>query len=185
MPNLLVIGIGNEFRGDDMAGLLVARQVKARSPDHTHVCEANGEGVALMELWQHAETVILIDAVQAGGTPGTIYRLDARAEKIPSKFFHYSTHAFSVAEAVELARALDQLPSTLIVYGIEGRQYDVGSGLSPMVEQAVSEVVERVVQTCEVFKKRPLARHPERSEGSHPKSKVAQGYRGDASLRSA
>ena len=149
MPNLLVIGIGNEFRGDDMAGLLVARQVKARSPDQAHVCEANGEGVALMELWQDAEVVILIDAVQAGGAPGTIYRLDARAEKIPSKFFHYSTHAFSVAEAVELARALNQLPSTLIVYGIEGRQYDMGSSLSPAVEQAIGQVVERVVQTCE------------------------------------
>lgn len=151
MPNLLVIGIGNEFRGDDAAGLRVARRVKASAPARIQVQEANGEGVALMELWQRAETVILVDAVQAGGAPGTIYRLDAHAEKIPSKFFHYSTHAFSVAEAVELARALDQLPSTLIVYGIEGRQYDVGGGLSPMVEQAVEEVAKQVCEESQAL----------------------------------
>jgi len=151
VAELLVIGVGNEFRGDDAAGLLVARQVKACSLEQTHVCEANGEGVALMELWHGAEAVILIDAVQAGGKPGMIYHLDAGTDKIPSRFFHYSTHAFSVAEAVELARALGQLPGALIVYGIEGQQYDVGGGLSLAVEQAVAEVAKRVCEEAQAL----------------------------------
>jgi hydrogenase maturation protease len=61
-------------------------------------------------------------------------------------FFHYSTHAFSVAEAVELARSLDQLPAHLVVYGIEGANFAAGVELSPAVEQAVEAAVERLAQ---------------------------------------
>ena len=91
---------------------------------------------------------MLVDAVRSGAPPGTIHRLDARAGPVPTGFFHYSTHAFSVAEAVELARSLDQLPPHLIVYGIEGEKFAAGVGLSLVVEQAVETVVERAAKTC-------------------------------------
>jgi hypothetical protein len=53
-------------------------------------------------------------------------------------------HAFSVTEAVELARALQQLPSRLIAYGIEGKNFSSGEQLSPEVAAAVEEVARRV-----------------------------------------
>lgn len=139
----LVIGVGNEYRGDDAVGLIVARRIRAESSARVSVREESGEGVALMEAWQGIESIILIDAVQAGGAPGTIYRFEAHAEPMPVRFFHYSTHAFSVAEAIELARKLNQLPARLIVYGIEGRDFEAGIGLSTEVEQAAQEVARR------------------------------------------
>jgi hydrogenase maturation protease len=51
-----------------------------------------------------------------------------------------------VAEAVELARSLAQLPPHLVVYGIEGANFAAGVELSPAVEQAVEMVVERLAQ---------------------------------------
>ena len=65
-------------------------------------------------------------------------------ESIPAKFFNYSTHAFSVAEAVELARTLNQLPSHLIIYGIAGENFSVGVGLLTAVREAANKVVERI-----------------------------------------
>lgn len=147
---VLVIGIGNEYRGDDGAGLVVARRIKELNLPDVRMLEAGGEGAALMEAWQGAEAAILIDAVYSGGTPGTVYRFDARTESIPAKFFHYSTHAFSVAEAIELARALNQLPPRLIVYGIEGLRFDAGVGLSAEVERATQEVVRRALREMSV-----------------------------------
>ena len=99
-----------------------------------------------MDSWKDSDTVILIDAVYSGGNFGTIYRFDARKQTIPTEFFHYSTHTFGVAEAIELARALKQLPKNLIVYGIEGKCFDAGIGLSWEVEKAVEEVMKRVQQ---------------------------------------
>jgi hydrogenase maturation protease len=139
----LVIGLGNDYRGDDAVGHVVARRLKAIPGDTVRVLEESGEGAALIETWKGADFVILIDAVHSGGTPGTIYRFDAKTN-LPGSFFHYSTHAFSVAEAVELARALNQLPRRLVVYGIEGENFDSGVGLSREVEAAADEVLRSV-----------------------------------------
>jgi hydrogenase maturation protease len=140
----LVIGLGNDYRGDDAVGHVVARRLKAIAGDSVRVLEESGDGAALIETWKGADFVILIDAVHSGGTPGSIYRFDAKANLVPGSFFYYSTHAFSVAEAVELARELNQLPRRLVVYGIEGETFDSGVGLSREVEAAAGEVLRSV-----------------------------------------
>ncbi|MDZ7364038.1 MAG: hydrogenase maturation protease [candidate division KSB1 bacterium] len=142
----LVIGLGNEYRRDDAAGLIVARRLRERVPNEINIIEQSGEGAVLMEAWKKARRVIIIDAVHSGAAPGSIFRFEAHAQPLPTKFFHYSTHAFSVAEAIELARALKQLPSCLIVYGIEGKNFAAGVGLSAEVEKSTREVVERIRQ---------------------------------------
>jgi len=141
--SIVVIGIGNEYRGDDGVGTMVARRLRERFLAEITVLEESGEGAALIDSWRGANWVVLIDAVRSGAPPGTVRRLDASAP-VPAGYFHYSTHAFSVAEAIELARSLNQLPSHLIVYGIEGENFAAGIGLSPVVERAVEEAVESV-----------------------------------------
>ena len=145
-PSIVIIGVGNEYRSDDGAGIAVARRLGERFPTGVTVREESGEGAALIEAWQGATWVMLVDAVRSVAPPGTVHRLDARAASVPAGFFHYSTHAFSVAEAVELARSLGQLPPHVIVYGIEGENFAVGVGLSSPVEQAVEVVVERAAE---------------------------------------
>jgi hydrogenase maturation protease len=140
----LIIGIGNEYRGDDAAGLIVARRLKERLADSAIVIEQSGDGAALMEAWRSAETVTIIDAVMSGAAPGTIHRFDANAQPLPKDAFRLSTHAFGVAEAIELARALGELPRGLMVYGIEGKNFTVGIGISPEVEKATCEAVRQV-----------------------------------------
>ena len=141
---VLIIGIGNTYRSDDAVGLCVAHHLKRQALDCVNIIEESGDGAALMESWKDANTVILIDAVYSGAKPATIHRFDVHTQPIPTKFFHYSTHAFGIAEAIGLARALKQLPQNLIVYGIEGKCFEAGIGLSPEVEKAAQEVVTRV-----------------------------------------
>jgi hydrogenase maturation protease len=142
---VLIIGLGNEYRRDDAVGLVAVRRLKEAAPEHVRVLEESGEGTALMESWKGADTVILIDALHSGAKAGTVRRLDAHRQPMPTGLFHCSTHAFGVAEAVELARALGQLPPRLIVYGIEGTNFEAGLGLSPEVEKAVPKAVERIL----------------------------------------
>jgi hydrogenase maturation protease len=147
----LVIGIGNEYRRDDAVGLIVARRLREKVPGDITILEQTGEGAALMEAWQGAEAVILVDAVHSGAAPGTIFRIAAHQQSIPANFFHYSTHAFSVAEAVELARAMRQLPPRLVLFGIEGKSFAAGVGLSSEVEKAADEAVGSVVNEMANF----------------------------------
>jgi hydrogenase maturation protease len=81
----------------------------------------------------------------SGAAPGTIRRFDASAQPLPKDAFRCSTHAFGVARAIELSRALGELPRSLVVYGIEGKNFAAGVGLSPEVERAVGEVVRRAL----------------------------------------
>lgn len=141
----LLIGVGNPYRRDDGVGIVVARLVRERSAE-IDVIELSGEGAELLESWRSASRVVLVDAVRSGSSAGRVHRLDAGAQRIPSDFFNYSTHAFSVAEAVEMSRVLGTLPSRMVIFGIEGKDFAAGADLSPEVAAVVAEVVDRILE---------------------------------------
>ncbi len=145
--NCVCIGVGNDCRGDDGVGLYVARLLREQClPASARVLEQSGEGLALMEAWSSAQNVYLFDAVSSGAEAGTVVRLDAGDSEIPRGFFNYSSHAFSLAEAVEMARSLGELPRRVIIYGIEGTEFGHGMELTGPVERAAHEVVARVLE---------------------------------------
>jgi hydrogenase maturation protease len=138
------VGIGNAWRNDDRAGLAVARRLAGTLPEEVALLEREGEPTSLMDSWEGAEAVWLVDAVSSGAEPGTVHRHDAGTKELPAQLFRTSTHHFGLAEAVELARAVGRLPRTVIVYGIEGANFETGETLSPKVEAAAERVAEAV-----------------------------------------
>jgi hydrogenase maturation protease len=138
----LVIGVGNRDRGDDAAGLEVARLLRQCPPPGVLVLEQDARADGLLDAWRGAERVFLVDAA-CGGTSGTVRRFEAHRELLPATILRGSTHSWGVAEAVETARALGELPPLTIVYAIFGRSFEPGSrGLSPEVGEAVVGVAE-------------------------------------------
>ena len=131
-----MIGLGNAFRGDDAAGLEVARRLGARGFE--------GEPVSLIHEWEGVARLVLVDAMQSGADAGAIRVVAAHEEPLPPELGRPSTHLLGVAEAVELARTLGRLPQETYVYAIEGGQFEAGSGLSPPVAAAVDRVVELI-----------------------------------------
>jgi hydrogenase maturation protease len=136
----LLIGVGNAWRGDDAAGLLVAR--RARELGASDARQHEGDAVALIDVWAGAAHVVIVDASASGAPPGTVHRFDARAAPLPAAHLRSSTHAFGVADAVELARALGRLPARLEVLAIEGGEFTLGTALTAPVTAAV-EVLAR------------------------------------------
>ena len=99
-----------------------------------------------MELWTGADRVIMVDAVCPGDSPGAVRRFDATHRPLPTQIYRGSTHAFSLVEAIELSRALDQLPRELVIFGVEGENFEAGTNVSPAVEAGIKTVVESVLQ---------------------------------------
>ncbi len=145
MTTHLVIGIGNRYRRDDGIGPYVADTLAQHGHDG-EIIEHCGEGASLMDMWRTYDHVVLIDAAHSGAPTGTIHRFAAHCQRIPSRFFNYSTHAFSVAEAIEMARALDTLPAELYLFGIEGQDFSSGQELTPVVRAAADRVI-HVIET--------------------------------------
>lgn len=144
-----IIGLGNGMRGDDAVGLLVAHRLRQEIGDRVDVIEAEMAGVDLVELMKGANVVFLIDAARSGQAPGTIHRLDGLAGSISAPIFPRSSHAIGTADALELARAMGVLPATVIVYGVEVENTEVGRPLSSAVAKVLEQVVGRIVQDCE------------------------------------
>jgi hydrogenase maturation protease len=138
---LLVIGCGNDDRGDDAAGLLVARRLRELGIE---ALAHSRDGLALIESWAGAERVILIDSVVTGYPPGTIGEWDARAAPVLRDALRASSHAFGVAEAIDLARVLGRLPPEMKIYGIEGASFEAGAGPGAEVLGAVERLAGRI-----------------------------------------
>jgi hydrogenase maturation protease len=152
-----VIGVGNAWRGDDAAGLLIARCLQQEKLSQVEISENPGTAGALADAWKGAHAVILVDAVVSGGKPGSIYRVDAHAQKTSFPVFRsLSSHGWGVAEVLALGRLFHDLPPVLIIYGIEGENFSLGEGLSPTVAAVIPEAVRRISREVEALSNPPV-----------------------------
>ena len=106
--------------------------------------ELDGDQLALLDAWDRASDVYVVDATCSGGEPGTVCRFDTSA-RLDGRFRYRGTHTFSLADVIELARALHRLPARLTGYGIEGAAFDLGAPLSPSAEAAARTVAEEIL----------------------------------------
>jgi hydrogenase maturation protease len=143
-PRRILIGVGNPDRGDDAAGRTMARCLVGALPEDVEIAELDGEATALVARLQGADAAILVDACASGAPAGTVRRFDVGEAPLPQGTFGVSTHGFGLAEAIELARALGDLPASCIVYAIEGASFEAGAPLTPPVAAAIEEVAGRL-----------------------------------------
>ncbi|MFK0246034.1 hydrogenase maturation protease [Amycolatopsis azurea] len=136
--NALVVGVGNDFRRDDGVGPAVAREVARHGVRATI---SDGDTVRLMETWEGADPVVIIDAVRrVSGVDGRWHRTT-----LPQRGPVASSHGFGIPEAVELAEALERLPHRLVIFAVEVTEVGFGLGLSPAVAAAVPAVTKAVL----------------------------------------
>lgn len=144
-PETLILGLGNSYRADDAAGLYAARRLRRLCPPTVAVIEHSGEPADLLLTWHGADLVVLVDAVSADEPPGSVIRFEVGVDPIPPDITHASTHLLGPGAAIALGRVLDRLPPRLVVYGIVGADFGWGETLSPEVEGAMADLVERVL----------------------------------------
>lgn len=153
VPRVVVIGVGNRYRGDDGVGHRVidrlsedveAAQASAGHPsrpptgrlERTELCYSDGEPTRLLEQWDGADLAIVVDAVLSGAEAGSIAVLDAADDDLPARAAT-SSHASGVGEAWALGSALDSLPARLLVVGVEAGSVHDGEGLTEAVYAAL------------------------------------------------
>jgi hydrogenase maturation protease len=139
----LVIGVGNRLRGDDAAGCLVADQLRAAPHGGVDIVDSDGNVSNLLNWFGAYPAIALVDAV-VSGRPARSLRLDAVASPLPNIWLSTSSHAFGVAEAIELARILGTLPQRLMVYGVPAMQTGFGSEPSEVTRRCVARTARRI-----------------------------------------
>ncbi|MCR6491832.1 hydrogenase maturation protease [Cellulomonas sp. P24] len=146
----LVIGLGSPDRGDDAVGPVVARRVARLGLEDVAVLE-HEDPTGLIDLWADADVAVVVDAVCSGGEPGELLVIETGAGAEPladqawARTGRGGTHAFGLAAAVELGRALGRLPARLVLVGVEASAFEHGAPLSPAVHRVLDAAVGAVV----------------------------------------
>lgn len=151
--DVLVACMGNVLRGDDGFGVVVARELdSAAFPAGVDVVEVGISGVSMaQELLDGYDAFVLVDAMAAGGEPGTIHVERAsvpdldRYSRREIAGFAADMHQTDPSKVLVLAEALGVLPETVILVGCEPTETDdLEDELSDPVRDAVPRAVDHI-----------------------------------------
>ena len=168
MPKILVAGIGNKYMGDDSFGPRVVDALlnHLSSVDLDANANVNVDadvdvrdvglcGVTLAPDLADYSLVIFLDAVQRGGSPGTLYRAEIKAEDVSiwnenakekAILSPISIHETRLEEILRFAKAIGTLPEKVILIGCEIKEVKLGEEMSEEVENAVKKAVNIVLE---------------------------------------
>jgi hydrogenase maturation protease len=146
----LVLGLGNPILRDDGVGIHVVRSLLPQLNGRRDVVvdEDYWGGLRLMERMIGFDRAIIIDAIVTQEvSPGTV--LELKTGDIPTQR-SASAHDVNLPTALELGRqAGAHLPrdEDIVLIGIEAEDIQTfDEGLSPVVEDAIPEVIDIVVR---------------------------------------
>jgi len=144
---LLIAGLGNVLLMDDGVGVHAVRELQKDPVEGAMIVEVGCAVLDALHLFEVADRVIALDAVQAGSPPGTIYELtlDGVGGKGPEASMH----------ELDLSQVFRMLPEErrpeLIILGVEPAIIDYGLELSPVVRAALPEFIQIVRKSCGYF----------------------------------
>ncbi len=158
---ILIAGVGNVLRGDDGFGVEVARALGGSGtlPDGVTLFEGGIAGIPLVqELMDGYDALIIADAVERGGKPGTIYVIEpeitdpATLDPLALHSSLADAHYTDPSKVLVLAKALGALPSKVFLIGCQPAGYDeLGAELSEEVRAAVQIALGRIETLIETL----------------------------------
>lgn len=145
-PPKLLVGVGNVLRRDDGVGVYVAR-VLASLPlsADVEVYDAGTLGLDLASILEHRARVVIVDAIEAAGEPGAVFRLEPQ-ELRPYARSEISLHDVHLLDALDETQLLGNAPREVVVLAVQVADVSAGIGLSPAVARALRHVVNLAVK---------------------------------------
>lgn len=141
----LVAGIGNVLLRDDGFGVEVVRRLQETAlPPDVHLKDFGVRGLDLAyEGLEAYDSVVLVDALSRGASPGTLFVLLPGAGPLEATDSDHG-HGTGSAAVLRIARELGARLERVHVVACEPERVDEGIELSPAVECAVSGAVQIV-----------------------------------------
>ena len=149
-PTILIAGIGNIFFGDDAFGVEVARRLTTRNlPGSVRVSDFGIRSFDLAYALQDGyNTVILVDALQRRGAPGTVYVIKPDIESLAaSNGSVVNAHGMDPVRVLQLASSMGAKLDRVFLVACEPAELGGEQGcmgLSPQVEASIETAVQKI-----------------------------------------
>lgn len=153
MKKIGVFGIGSPF-GDDQLGwdliemLQRCNEIQRYLTKYLQIKICDRPGARLLNDWAECNTVFLIDAVITNQLPGMVIRLEDAA--IENNYQNLSTHGFGLSHTLSLGKALGNLPTKIILYGINIGTHTLleATVLSHSKEKLLEQLLNEILMMC-------------------------------------
>lgn len=141
-----IVGLGNVLLMDDGVGVQAIRKLMEDPPPEITLAEVGTAVLDALEIFEEKDYVVAIDAVQAGGSPGSTYTLDITDANTQRSL---SLHEYG------LSTALCYLPQAtrpaVTILGVEPERIAYGMRLSPTVQAVLGQVMHTALSLAQTW----------------------------------
>lgn len=119
---------------DDGVGVRVVQRLteEYRFPEGVTVMDGGTLGLDLLHYLEGVERLLMVDAVETGGPPGTVVRL--AGEEIPVALrTKLSPHQMGLQDLLAVAELQGNRPAEMVLWGVQPESIGLGMELSPAV----------------------------------------------------
>ncbi len=146
---VLVLGIGNILWADEGFGVRAAEALHEawELPPQVSVVDGGTQGLGLLPWVEDADTLLVLDAVDYGLSPGTLCTVDD--DEVPRYLSakKMSLHQTSFQDVLGLAALHGRVPSRMRLIGAQPAELDdYGGSLSPLLQACVQPAVREALR---------------------------------------
>ncbi len=154
MDKIGVVGVGNPWRGDDAIGWAVIDTLEGKIDAGAVLYKVQGSLFEIIDLLQMHEHLYLIDAWKADLPIGSWQRHDAKKCVFAKEGQPASSHGLGVAEAIAIAKNLDQMPASVVIYAVCAKEYGIGQKMDPQLKESIEHVAQAICKEVEICMKK-------------------------------
>ncbi|HEX9023472.1 MAG TPA: HyaD/HybD family hydrogenase maturation endopeptidase [Geobacteraceae bacterium] len=145
-PTVLVLGIGNLIMSDDGVGVVVVQRLQReyRLPPEVDVMDGGTLGLDILPRLEGIERLIVVDAVETGGSAGTCVRLTG--DEIPLALeTKISPHQTGLKDLLTVAGLMGHAPREMVLVGVQPGSIEMGTDLTTEVAAQVDAMLAAIV----------------------------------------
>ena len=141
----LIVGIGNLLCRDEGIGVHVVHEMEGMElPAHIELLDMGTSTMDLISYLEGVKKLIVIDAMKAGGIPGTIYKCKPE-DLLPEEEGPISLHEIGLLETLTMAKKMHMEINTVVI-GVEPKVLDWGMELSDEVKSKIPAIIEAILR---------------------------------------
>ena len=150
MKRVVVVGIGNVLLKDDGIGVYVSEVLQGlQCPEGLSLDIIDGGTCPDLFLsLGHVDRLIMIDAADGAGEPGTIYRIEPEDLECDLTGTA-STHDIGLPHSLKMMECLGKRPKEVVIFGIQPGEIDWGLEPTPKLKEVVPNVVKLIQEEIE------------------------------------
>ncbi|KNZ68456.1 hydrogenase maturation protease [Thermincola ferriacetica] len=153
MQKIVVLGVGNILFQDEGVGIHVIQALqKMNLPENVDVIEGGTAGLELLPLIEDYSHMIVVDAVNAGEKPGTLFRFKPDDVTGFPGNIETSVHQLGLLEVLQMGKLIGKLPDTVII-AVQPKSFDWGMELTPELQAKMPQIIDLVFKEIKKINK--------------------------------